>query len=1269
MSEAAGKMGGGDDAASRLSSRRYEVRGVLGKGGMGTVYEAFDLKDRTFVALKTIDSHDAEQLYRLKREFRALADLQHENIVRFGELSHEDGEWFFSMELVRGSNLLDYVRPDGARGPAAERANATTTILQHLLPESGIVHRAAPPSPDVDAQFDEFRLRATLAQLASALATIHEAGHVHRDVKPLNVLVTEEGRVVLLDFGLVAALVDARSRDDLDWVAGTPAFMAPEQVLGQAGGPEADCYAVGIILYLALTGVFPFDGSVGDIFTAKRELDAPAPRERVPSIPDDLNALCVDLLRRSPSERPSADAICARLGIPRASGGPLLPVYPVFVGRSADLTVLSAAYADVRAGRGRIVFVEGEPGVGKSALVHRFLDVAAGAPAVLAGRCYEQERVPFAGLDGIVDALSEHLLACGIAERSALLAGSVRHLAAVFPVLARVPGIVGTVSEAQGVENETSLRKQAFGEFERLIDALASRGPLVLYVDDVQWADADSLALLQRVFLRPKAPACLFLATLRTGMETPGLAELRAQGTRLAIGGLDEAESRALWDALHALAATPETASLRDAAVQEAAGHPLFLAELARAARAGHGGERHIRLQDVLWRRVQERDAFDRAFLEMVALAGAPTPCQTLAAAAGLDAGECLSRLNSLKAAQLVRVTRRGEERLVEPYHDRIRESVVERLAGGDAAARDLAERHLRLGRALRDATAESALPQRVFAILRHLDAARALIVARKDQIEVASLHLTASRAARLATAYDRARDHAIAGLALAGATGWRDAYALTSALSIQRIEAEYLAGDRDAARRCFEDVRARLESLEEKVTLYTAWLALESTHMRFAEALVVGREILAELGSPLPARVSMAHVLAEYALNRVARGQRSIDDLAALPLLTQSTLASAMKILVALAPAAYVSDTNLLTWIMLRIAGMSMRHGVCDVSSYGLAGYGMVLSAVFGKRDEGMAFGRLALALNDRFGNTALAGKVHFINASYLVVWTRPLPEAREALARACAEALRCGDQPYEMYAVLHTTILTFIEGSSLDALQASAERGRRLSARRREADKADDSNSAIARYAADLRRPSALAVEPSSEAALADKTILTHFFYKYCRADIAYLRGDADLAAALLGEAVRIGARAIFGTIMTVELAWLEALVAARRFDAASVAARPGLLWTVGMRVAKLRPLARVNPRSFEGHYLLALAELLRISGRPQRARAALEGAIEAARAQGSLKREAIGLDLAASYARAEGDSARAAELRGRVDETYRFWGAAALARSPEA
>jgi predicted ATPase len=1259
-----------------LSLRRYDVRRVLGRGGTGVVYEAFDTKNQAIVALKTIVATAAENLYRLKQEFRALSDVQHRNLMRFGELACEDGQWFFTMELVRGKSFIEHVRP---RARAPDMPSQTTTDLDRPIlrllgeaPPTGPTRTGEEVNVEVGPALDEARLRAALKQLVDVLCAIPDAGHVQRDVKPSNVLVGEDGRVVLLDFGLVTALMgrgaetgEIPAREML----GTPAYMAPEQAEGLAVGPAADWYAVGVMLYLALTGVLPFSGTGLQMIRAKVSREAPSPRAIAPDAPADLAALCTELLRIEPADRPAASVIRARVGLePNEGSGTFQAAAPVFVGRGDEMAVLARAFDDVQGGKGRIVIVEGEPGVGKSALVHHFLDTVASAPVVLSGRCYEQESVPFKGVDSIVDALSEYLLTCSEDDATTLLEGGSRYLATVFPVLTRVPAVAGAVSRERGVDNESGLRDQAFSELERLVDALARRSPLVLYLDDVQWADTDSLALLQRVLLRPRGAACLFVGTIRSGMDQGSqLAELLAAGERVVVRGLGENDARALWDALWPAAAGSASSADRDLAMREAAGHPLFLAELARAARSGHL-EHSGRLQDVLWQRIQEREPFEQRFLEMLALAGAPTPYEIIARAGDVDVGECLTRLGSLKAAQLVRVTRRGDDRLVEAYHDRIREAIADHL--GADGSRVVGSRHLRLARALRESTPDDALPSRVFAILKHLEASGEPITGPKERRDTAALHLIASRTARLTTAYDRARQHARDGLALVGDGGWDDAYELTRDLHVQSMEAEHLAGQTTDARACFDRARSRLRSLDDKVALYTSWIALETAHGRFVEAIAAGREILGALGAPLPANVSMAHVLGQYAADRIAQGRRSVDELVSLPTLEDKTRESTMRILMALAPPAFFSDTTLLTWIMLRIAGLSMTHGACNVSAYGFAGYGMVLAGAFGKQAEGAAFGRLALALNDRFGNASLAGKLHFIDGAFIRAWTRPIADAKEALARAYDEALRHGDTAYEAYTVTNTSIMEFCEAVPPAALQKTAEWAHEISARRREPDMAG-SNAALARYAATVRGltpdPRDLGIEGSSDAELAaslgDKTILARFLYTFCRAELAYFFGDYERAHAFLVEASQC-ARSVFGMLMMIELACLEALVAAKRYDAAPLGARPALVWTVASRVRKVRALSRGAPALLATYERMARGELLRIGGARAKADEAFGQAVESARARGIAKHEGLALDLAAANARGRGEIARADLWRAEATDAFRRWGSPVLA-----
>src|SRR5689334_10222061 len=199
-----------------LVAGRFQLLERLGGGGMGVVYAAHDQALDRRVALKTLRCADPAAIYRFKAEFRSLVDVAHPNLVTLHELTMAAGEWFFTMELVKGSNFLSWVR------------------------------RPAP------------RLRIALLQLAEGLSALHAAGKLHRDIKPSNVLVNGEGRVVVLDFGLVTELVP-RERQPWDLqFAGTPHYMAPEVLGGEAASPASDWYSVGVMLYEALTGCVAF---------------------------------------------------------------------------------------------------------------------------------------------------------------------------------------------------------------------------------------------------------------------------------------------------------------------------------------------------------------------------------------------------------------------------------------------------------------------------------------------------------------------------------------------------------------------------------------------------------------------------------------------------------------------------------------------------------------------------------------------------------------------------------------------------------------------------------------------------------------------------------------------------------------------------------------------------------------------------------------------------------------------------------------------------
>src|ERR1035438_6541217 len=165
-----------------VGTARYEVLRRIARGAMGSVYEAFDRERRQRVAIKTLRHSGPTSLFMFKNEFRTLFDVSHPNLVRLYELVATEGERiFFSMELVHGTDFVSYTRQS--------RASAPDGIAEGVRPL---------------ISFD--RLRSTLRQLVLGLQALHEAGKLHRDIKPSNVLVTPEGRVVILDFGVATGL-------------------------------------------------------------------------------------------------------------------------------------------------------------------------------------------------------------------------------------------------------------------------------------------------------------------------------------------------------------------------------------------------------------------------------------------------------------------------------------------------------------------------------------------------------------------------------------------------------------------------------------------------------------------------------------------------------------------------------------------------------------------------------------------------------------------------------------------------------------------------------------------------------------------------------------------------------------------------------------------------------------------------------------------------------------------------------------------------------
>ncbi|MBX3467477.1 MAG: serine/threonine protein kinase [Planctomycetes bacterium] len=289
----------------------YEVRGELGRGGMGVVYRAFDPALAREVAIKVVgDRLDAEEAERLRREGQAAARLHHPNIVAVHGLGEHGGRPYLVMDLVEGEGLAARLR---RQGPLPPREAASLA-----------------------------------ASLARALDYAHRQGVIHRDLKPQNIMIDREGEPRLLDFGL-SRVVDRQSLTATGEVLGTPGYMAPEQANGERAGPPADVYGLGATLYALLTGRPPFEGgSTLDVLRAALE-EAPTPPQALrPGLDPALAALCLRCLEKAPGARfASARDVAEALGDARPAAAGRRRRGELVLARDDQPPPLGAAGADI----------------------------------------------------------------------------------------------------------------------------------------------------------------------------------------------------------------------------------------------------------------------------------------------------------------------------------------------------------------------------------------------------------------------------------------------------------------------------------------------------------------------------------------------------------------------------------------------------------------------------------------------------------------------------------------------------------------------------------------------------------------------------------------------------------------------------------------------------------------------------------------------------------------------------------------------------------
>ncbi|QRK11163.1 AAA family ATPase [Archangium violaceum] len=1148
--------------------------------------------------------------------------------------------------------------------------------------------------------------------LASTLADIHRHGVIHKDLKPSNILLLPSGECRIIDFGTaVLQTVEHVDAVSTPLIEGTPAYMSPEQTgrMNRSVDHRSDLYSLGVTFYELLTGTLPFHGRDAlEWFHAHMAQLPRPPHERVPSLPPVLSAIVMKLLAKVAEERyQSADGLKAdlircqedlRRGVREEFPLGAHDIPPHFqmpqrlYGRDEQVATLMRAFERIAQGRSpELVLISGYSGIGKSAVVHElYRPVAQRRGIFIQGKFDQFQRdIPYATLAQAIRGLVQQLLAGTDAELAAwrerlreAWEGNGQLLVELVPQLELVAGKQPPPQELPPSEAQTRFNRV----FQRFLGAVStSEHPLVLFLDDLQWVDPASLRLIQHLITHPDTPPLLLVGAYRDNEVSPShpliLARMEMLKERVRVTDIRleplslEQLQRLITDALPG--AGGELIEPLSAQVHEkTGGNPFFFIQLMRTlnqdgllTRTPEGTWRWdaegVRARgysdnvvDFMAGKLRQLPEVTQHLLSLSACVGNAFPLQTLSIISDKSMGEVEQGLEP--ALQDGMLMRSGLEQY-RFIHDRIQQAAHALIPEEQRKAV-----HLRIGRLLRASLSPEEMRERLFDVVNQLNAGAELIREPEERHDVALLNAEAGRKAQASTAHRSAVAYFTAALQLLPEDCWEREHTFTFELHLQRAISEFMSGNPAGARHLAGTLRPRARTSAEIAAVACLRNDIHLTSNESEEAAGCLLEGLAALGMPMSPHPSWDEVVAANEEVWALMGERPIESLVELPLMTDPDTKAAMSILSALFAPALFTDLNLLVLHLSRMVLLCLRHGNTESAVHGYVWYGLMQGHCFKKYREGHAFASLASELVERHDFAASRGKALY-GMEMVSYWTRPMALSQELIRSAFHHAVPAGDFQTACYSCNHTITNFLFMGHPLEEVyQESVARidfVRKVGYRGIE-----EIIHHMQRYMLQLRglAPSFGSLngedfqEEAFEAHLSSASMTTTVcWYWLLKMQARYMSGayeEARQASTRAGELLWSS----IGHIQVFDFHFYSGLTLAACYEGAAPERQREYLEAMRRHQAQLEEWANNCPENFRAAERMVSAELARCQGMRDEAMYAYDEALQAARESGFLQNIGLAAELAARFWRERRVPTIALPYAREAREAFRQWGA---------
>ncbi|MEH2134214.1 MAG: AAA family ATPase [Nostoc sp.] len=1029
----------------------YQIIELIHEGIKTSVYRATRNKDGKLVVIKVLKTEypELKDIAAFKHEYELIKNLDILGVVQAHSLEKYNNGLAIVLENFDGTSLYKVIEADKIK-------------LIYFL-KIGI-------------------------QITQALGELHQNYIIHKDIKPQNIIVNlETHQVKIIDFSISSLLFQEKPKfGNPDLLEGTLAYMSPEQTgrMNRSVDYRTDFYSLGVTFYEMLTGQLPFQ--VTDPMELVHCHIARQPitiDQLIPEIPQVISAIIMKLLSKTAEERyQSAFGIKADLenclnqldqtnsitnfSIGQQDHSSQLQIPEKLYGREAEIDLLMTAFEKVNQGNKELILVAGYSGIGKSALVNEIhKPVIKNRGYFIAGKFEQfQRNIPYASLIQAFQELMQQLLTESEAQLATwkvkLLEALVPNAQIIIDVIPELELIIGKQPEVPQLASAEAQNRFNL-VFQNFIDLFAQKEhPLVIFLDDLQWADLASLKLIQLLATDIEIQYLLIIGAYRDNeVDTSHplklvLREIQKNRSsvkiihcqNLQIADVCKLVSDTLKSSLHS---SEELAKL---IFNKTAGNPFFVNQLLKFIHQENlllfnfaSGQWQWEIQQIqmleitdnvvelMIGKIQKLKETTQNILKIAACIGNRFNLNILSCVneksqndtaldiwEAIQAGLVIPLSDSYKLPQLLD----NVDIFVIDYkflHDRVQQAAYTLIP--DEHKKEI---HLNIGRLLLKNVDESLLEEKIFDIVNQLNIGADLINSPEEKYRLAELNLISGRKAKDSAAYESAVIFLKQGLSLLAVNSWQKYYELTLDLHVETVEAEYLNTNFQQAEALFISVISNSKNILDAIKVYEKKIQFYIAQNRMREALDLDLQVLEMLG---------------VSLSQTPPGELTIEELANLPEMTDAHKLAAMRILMTAMPPAYLADPALLPLIAFTMVDLCVQYGNSSFAAYAYGFYGLILCGSLKDIESGYRFGKLSLQILDQFNAKQIKSKVYALFNIFVRHWKEHLQATIEPLEDGVQSGLETGDIEYVGYNGLLVCWHPFWAGENLELIEQRLE------------------------------------------------------------------------------------------------------------------------------------------------------------------------------------------------------------------------------------